>query len=950
MTRAIATLALTGAALGLLISTVQAQESETLLSNTGQAADTHTNTDDFYPAQGFITGSKAGGYVLTSIELDVATAPGTPSGATVELWSSMTMTDIDGNEIASEGNLEGPVPDARVARLTHSTGTWTTGLNTFNAPSDTHLLPKTTYFVYVSYAAPAPHLQITNTDLSSTDSGGASGWQLPDGGSILLENGIWLAGPTSYLKFKVNGYELRNRPGAIYAYWTDSETQGSNLQNNCAGTEPFRAFWERPKSADEWEAEVTPKYGASDARFNIRYLGDKFHELTGTVRIQDGESGSLSIRVRGRFGNAWGAWSPVTSLSCIPPPPPPPTCPENAGDVWCGVITVGESMDFYGFNTFFDSGELSDDDFDVGTSSYTINSLGVQGDTEAEDYGALTFDLAEFPNAEEQAALDELTLYLDNDAFRLSEARDGPPGFYYWVADLNWSREDYIVARLREASSSQRSLRGRFVSPPERHDGEKRIKVRVEFSEAPENVGADGVEVEGGAVTSVRSVAGQAPGTRKGTRSAGGRNAGQGDREVVWEIEIEPDSDGDVTVSLAAWRPCDETGAICTADGRTLSTAISTTVRGPEESSDDPGGEEQESLTARFEGMPAEHDGESAFTLRMAFSEPLSWMNGRRLREDVVAVSGGRATKGKRVNRRRDLWQLTVEPDSPADVTVTLAAGAACDSPAAVCTADGRSLSEGISTTVRGPAADEQESPATGQDQDPGQSVSEGDTDLPNDNTTPGRVAVGGSATGTIGTAGDQDRFAVDLEAGRTYRFDLTGRPGGGGTLPDTYFRAIYNSEGRYQSGSYNDDFDGGRDSRVTFTPTQSETCYARVSGDRNETGTYTLSVTDITAGPASKPAVADGPPGLAPNAPNPFNANTVIPYRLDADGPVRLEIYNLLGQRIRTLVDEAQTAGVYRVHWDARDAAGRSVATGIYFTRLHYPGGVHTRRMLYLE
>ena len=229
------------------------------------------------------------------------------------------------------------------------------------------------------------------------------------------------------------------------------------------------------------------------------------------------------------------------------------------------------------------------------------------------------------------------------------------------------------------------------------------------------------------------------------------------------------------------------------------------------------------------------------------------------------------------------------------------------------------------------------------------QSVSEGATDLPNDNTTPGRVAVGGSATGAIGIPKDQDRFAVDLEAGRTYRFDLTGRPGGGGTLPDTNFRAIYNSEGRYQSGSYNDDFDGGRDSRVTFTPTQSGTYYARVSGDRDETGTYTLSVTDIT-GPASKPAVADGPPGLAPNAPNPFNASTLIPYRLDAPGPVRLVIYNLLGQSIRTLVDEVQAAGPYRVHWDARDGRGAGVAAGVYLVRLRYPGGVQTRRMLYLE
>ncbi len=154
------------------------------------------------------------------------------------------------------------------------------------------------------------------------------------------------------------------------------------------------------------------------------------------------------------------------------------------------------------------------------------------------------------------------------------------------------------------------------------------------------------------------------------------------------------------------------------------------------------------------------------------------------------------------------------------------------------------------------PPAEEGTPPAeTSQDQDTGQSVSEGGTDLPNDNSTPGRVAVGGSATGTIGSAYDLDRFAVELVAGRTYQFDLTGRPGGGGTLPDTYFRAIYNSAGRYQSGTYNDNFEGSRDSRVTFTPEDSGTYYARVSGDRNETGSYTLTVTDVT--PQHAPAFA---------------------------------------------------------------------------------------------
>ena len=120
------------------------------------------------------------------------------------------------------------------------------------------------------------------------------------------------------MKFKVNGRALGNRPGEIRAYWTDSETQGSNLQGDCASTEPFRAFREARKTADEWEAEMTPKRGASNVSYNLQNTRSEFPELTGTVRT-NGYS-SLSIRVRGRFGSdGWGPWSPITSLYCNPP-------------------------------------------------------------------------------------------------------------------------------------------------------------------------------------------------------------------------------------------------------------------------------------------------------------------------------------------------------------------------------------------------------------------------------------------------------------------------------------------------------------------------------------------------------------------------------------------------------------------------------------------------------
>ena len=135
--------------------------------------------------------------------------------------------------------------------------------------------------------------------------------------------------------------------------------------------------------------------------------------------------------------------------------------------------------------------------------------------------------------------------------------------------------------------------------------------------------------------------------------------------------------------------------------------------------------------------------------------------------------------------------------------------------------------------------------PDTAQAQDELASVSEGGADLPADSTTPGRVVVGGAATGNIDVLYDKDWFAVTLEAGKTYRFDLEGSATGGGTLRDPYLRAIYDSEGRYQTGSYNDDGGVGENSRVDFTPDEGATYYVVVGGDGGG-GTYTLAVTEI--------------------------------------------------------------------------------------------------------
>ena len=79
-------------------------------------------------------------------------------------------------------------------------------------------------------------------------------------------------------------------------------------------------------------------------------------------------------------------------------------------------------------------------------------------------------------------------------------------------------------------------------------------------------------------------------------------------------------------------------------------------------------------LTATFEDVPAAHDG-SAFTFRMAFSEDIG-ISYRALREDALAVTGGRVTRGARVDDRRDLFEMTVEPDGDGAVSIDAAGGA----------------------------------------------------------------------------------------------------------------------------------------------------------------------------------------------------------------------------------------------------------------------------------
>ena len=89
----------------------------------------------------------------------------------------------------------------------------------------------------------------------------------------------------------------------------------------------------------------------------------------------------------------------------------------------------------------------------------------------------------------------------------------------------------------------------------------------------------------------------------------------------------------------------------------------------------------------------------------------------------------------------------------------------------------------------------------------------------------------------------------------------------------------------------------------------------------------------------------------LASNYPNPFNPATTIKYSLPQAADVELTVYNVMGQVVRTLIAEHQSAGRYVVEWDATNDSGHSLSSGMYFYRLAAGGEfLETKKMLLLK
>ena len=221
-------------------------------------------------------------------------------------------------------------------------------------------------------------------------------------------------------------------------------------------------------------------------------------------------------------------------------------------------------------------------------------------------------------------------------------------------------------------------LTASFEGVPEAHDGQSAFSVRVAFSEdigiSYQTLRDESFTTTGGAVTGAQRVDG---------------------RHDLWEITVEPSGADNVTITLPRGRDCGTTGAVCTREDtpRALTNSPSATVKGPSASDGDP---PSDPLTASFSGVPGEHTGER-FTFGLTFSEDVAGLRYKTLRDSAFSVTNGQVTRARRQTKGTNQgWTITVEPDSPAAVTVRLPAGT-------VETADGRGLESAVSATVQGP-------------------------------------------------------------------------------------------------------------------------------------------------------------------------------------------------------------------------------------------------------
>jgi len=191
-----------------------------------------------------------------------------------------------------------------------------------------------------------------------------------------------------------------------------------------------------------------------------------------------------------------------------------------------------------------------------------------------------------------------------------------------------------------------------------------------------------------------------------------------------------------------------------------------------------------------------------------------------------------------------------------------------------------------------------------------------------------------GDVSGTLTFSGysgydcDPDSVLIDIPRSKTYPPGVT---------ETHYFLKVPNA---VRAGQYSTSVGGTLSDYEVFCCMNTDIvqCSPWRTGDNTE---WELLEVDRSEVEKSLPTLAS----LSQNHPNPFNASTTIHYQLPVDAHIKLEVYNTLGERVATLVDESQQAGYKSVIWDAS-----AVSSGLYFYKLTAGDFTETRRMMLVK
>ena len=370
--------------------------------------------------------------------------------------------------------------------------------------------------------------------------------------------------------------------------------------------------------------------------------------------------------------------------------------------IWFTTMTIGAPPEETGFDwrgygntdiTFLDDevGSLDDDEFsylgiDNRVRFVSVDPRAVQivfenamGDV-VDDWFNLVLEFAgeEFPFATAEQ-LGRYTQFIWDDAsenapslspdrFATTLPLGGTVGVCLRTPEQTCPETASSATQVLATPEPEVFLQARLKEVPAEHDGSTAFALQIAFSEPIETTQEQMQQafmVTGGTVTSAQKVDG---------------------RSTLWEIIVTPNSNADVRISLPKTTSCFATGAVCSSnDRRVLSRGVAVSIpRAP--------------LRARFEKVPLGHYRTAAFTLQLAFSEPIDTT--AVAIPQALMVTGGKLHSVQPVDDRSDLWEITVTPDSNADVRLSLPPTTSCNDEGAVCTEDGRMLSQGVAVSV----------------------------------------------------------------------------------------------------------------------------------------------------------------------------------------------------------------------------------------------------------